>query len=165
MKFSEQVQNSGGTISENKSSSSDDSSTYNQSKWGASKSGNGIKLFEKSSCVDVERRIVIGTLPILQASTMLTQKPTTIYFPSTHSYTKILNKSDEAPTLMASACFASGTLPTPSITTSTGTNSSSSTMCCTSSTLSNLLVWTHWKHSLQIQTLQILPMSSTLCLI
>ena len=39
--------NAGGNVHGNKSSSSHDSSTYTQNKWGASKSGLGIKLFRK----------------------------------------------------------------------------------------------------------------------
>ena len=49
-KFLEQKQSGGVTTGGNKSLISDDSSTYNQKKWGVPKSGNGVKLSLKLMC-------------------------------------------------------------------------------------------------------------------
>ena len=66
-KFSEQKQNSGGTNNESKTTSSNESHNYNQNKWCAC-------FLDISLCVGVERRIVVGALPIGQTFMVLKSK-------------------------------------------------------------------------------------------
>ena len=83
-------------------------------------------FLEWRSCDGGEKRIVDGTLPILQASIMLAQKNSiAIFLFSNHPYIKSLNKLDKGPSDMAPVSFTSWALPTVGTTTSICNNTNS----------------------------------------